>query len=60
MTTKTGAVEVTTTVVIDGVTQTFTAAAHTGGDPSRAARGILAAVQDDAAKWTFDVAKESR
>lgn len=60
MTTKTGTVEVTTTVVIDGVTKTFTATAETSGFPSKAARGLLAAVRDDAANWAFDVAEAKR
>lgn len=53
-------VEVITTVRIGTTTKTFTATANTTGDPCRAARQLLLAVDGDVSEWTYDYARETR
>jgi hypothetical protein len=57
---KTTTAEATMTLTVNGITQTFTAAVQTDGDPGVAARSALAAAKLDAQEWTWSPLKEAQ
>lgn len=58
--TDTSTASATLTVMINGVSETFTVASETTGDAGHAARALIHEVRDAATQWTYRNSRETR